>query len=243
MLNRDSKFKDLYEMLKGRILSNSYSIENPIPSVRALMQKSGFSSTTVRRVLEALEREGLISCCKGSGSFVTPAAVSRKIGLVVPGVAYSEFFPPIVSEISRLAQERNYTLLFADMTAGSSEVRARKAKRFARELVREKAAGVIYQPLEFLDDADSVNREIVSVFDESHIPVELLDYDIVSPPERSQHDVIGINNVDAGYRLACHLMDQGARKIHFLMRPNWAPSVRNRLRGAISALNSGGGGK
>lgn len=232
----DSKYKSLIETLKSNILSGKYGVGKPFPSVRALIKRSGLSNTTVLHALDELVHQGLISRRQGRGTFVTNRGMSRKIGLIIPGVAYSEFFPPIVSQISKMAQDAGYTLLFGDVMSSNPETRARKARRFAVELVRERVAGVIYQPLEFLANADQINHEIVSVFERARIPVVLLDYDIVSPPERSRYDIVGINNPDAGYRLANYLISCGARKIHFLMRPNWAPSVRNRLRGVITAI-------
>ena len=56
------------------------------------------------------------------------------------------------------------------------------------------------------------------------------------PPERSAFDLVGINNYDAGRRLAAHLIAAGAKNIHFLMRRNWASSVVNRLAGVNSAI-------
>ena len=49
--------------------------------------------------------------------------------------------------------------------------------------------------------------------------------------------MVGINNMDAGYRLGNHLLSVGARKIDFLLRPNTAPSGRNRMRGIVTAIN------
>lgn len=241
-----TKYGALLDTLKNEILSGKYRSNFPFPSVRALISRFKLSDRTVRHALDELYAQGLISRKQGRGTFITGRSVSRKIGLIIPGVAYSEFFPPIVSQISKMAQDAGYTLLFADVMSSNPEARARKAKNFAAVLVKERVAGVIYQPLEFLANADQLNHEIVSIFERAGIPVVLLDYDIVSPPERSRYDIVGINNPDAGYRIASHLIACGARKIHFLMRPNWAPSVCNRLRGvvtAISAANSRGGGK
>lgn len=234
----DTKYSTLFDTLKKEILSGKYHLDKPFPSVRGLIGRFGLSDRTVRHALDELFAQGLISRKQGRGTFVTSQGSSRKIGLIIPGVAYSEFFPPIVSQISKMAQDAGYTLLFGDVMSSNPETRARKARRFAVELVRERVAGVIYQPLEFLTNADQINHEIVSIFERARTPVVLLDYDIVSPPERSHYDVIGINNPDAGYRLANHLISCGARKIHFLMRPNWAPSVRNRLRGVITAISA-----
>lgn len=56
-----------------------------------------------------------------------------------------------------------YALLFADVSSGDPKTRARQARAFASFLVKENVSGVIFQPLEFLDDADRLNREIASI--------------------------------------------------------------------------------
>ena len=137
--------------------------------------------------------------------------VSRKIGLIVPGVAYSEFFQPIVGEISRLSQEQGYTLLFGNITSKDPAKRAAQAKRFAKTLVKEGVSGVICQPLEFVEDSERLNQEIVSIFDVARVAVVFFDCDFVLPPGRSNYDVVGINNYDAGYRLGDHLMAKKAK--------------------------------
>jgi len=113
-------------------------------------------------------------------------------------------------------------------------------KAAAGRLIEERVAGVIFQPLEFIADSDKVNSEIVSRFQSAGVAVVLLDYDVVPPPQRSSLDIVGINNPDAGYRLAKHLLDQGIRRMAFQMRPNWAPSVRNRLRGVVTCVGAKG---
>ena len=237
MTERRVKYRQVYETLKGSILGGKYPADRPMPSLRSLVRKHGFSTITIRRALDELERQGLIARHRGSGTFVSRSGVARKLGLIVPGVAYSEFFPPIVSEISRLAQENEYTLLFGDIASKRPEKRASMAKKLAREFAEQGVAGVLYQPLELVEDVKKVNREILSVFDRAQIPVVILDNDFVQIPERSEYDVVGIDNVAAGVLAAEHLLTLGVRNIHFLRRPRCSSSVNNRMRGVMSALN------
>ena len=55
-------------------------------------------------------------------------------------------------------------------------------------------------------------------------------------PERSKYDLVGIDNHSAGFRLANHLLAQGARRIDFLMRPNCSYSVHRRFDGVCTAV-------
>ena len=234
----DSKYKSLIETLKSNILSGKYGVGKPFPSVRALIKRFGLSNTTVLHALDELVHQGLISRKQGRGTFIAGQRASRKIGLIVPGVAYSEFFPPIVNEISRLSQKEGYTLFFGAVTSQDPGVRARQAKKFAGQLIKDGVAGVIFQPLEFLSDLTEKNQEIVNLFRRANIPVVLACADFVPPPDHSGYDVVGINNVEAGAMMARHLADSGAKRICFLMRPNRGMSIRNRYRGFVMALGS-----
>ena len=95
-------------------------------------------------------------------------------------------------------------------------------------------SGVIYQPMEFLEDAGEVNRRILSVFDEAGIPVVLIDNDIVQSPERSAYELVSVNSFDVGRSLAGCLIDEGARNLCFLMQPNAAYCIQGRLTGVRS---------
>lgn len=238
MRTEGAKRSQILRDLKSEIFAGRYVPTAAFPSEIALSRRYKVSRGTIAFVVEELEREGLVRRRRGSGTFVTWLSSSRKIGVIVPGIAYSEFFPPIVSEITRLAQERGYTVFLGDMDSSSARERAVRARHFAMKLVAEKVGGVIYHPLEFLANAERINRDIVSIFDKADIPVVLLDNDMTMPPGRSKYDVVGINDHDAGFRLANHLIEQGARNIHFLMRPYWAVGCHNRLYGMVTAVTS-----
>ena len=74
------------------------------------------------------------------------------------------------------------------------------------------------------------------MFNEADIPVVLVDRDI--PQSAAQHDFVGIDNLNAGRELCVHLLDKGAKRVHFLMRPNCASVIRDRLDGVMSALGA-----
>ena len=196
-----------------------------------LIRTYGHSRITIQHALRELERQGLISRQQGRGTFITKQGANRKIGLIVPGVAYSEFFPPIVSAISRLAQMGNYTLIYGDMASVGSKNLTRFVRKMAKKLIDERVAGIICQPVGGLSDSERVNKAVFAEFEQARIPVVLIDYDCVKPPSRSSYAIVGINNFDAGRRLAEHLLSVGARKIHFVLHGNPAPTTLNRLSG------------
>ena len=234
-----NKYRVVVEALKSEILSGKYaSSERPFPSERMLVKRFGVSRPTISLALQELRGKGLLVRLQGSGTFLTKAARSfgSAVGLVVPGICYAEIFPPICKEISRLAQEKGLSLLFGDVSSPNPETRAKRAMELARKFAAEHVSGVILQPIEFLEDAERINREILSVFDKAGIPVVLIDYDIVPSPLRSQYDLVGSNNFEAGRRLAFHMKAAGAKHIVFLKRPLCAYSVENRILGASTVI-------
>ena len=235
----NSKYKQLVETLKSSILSGKYGNSNPFPSVRSLIRRHGLSNTTVLRALDELVKQGLIFRKQGAGTFVAGRATARKIGLIVPGIAVTDFFKPIMSEINRLAHEADYELHFGEVWSGVREERTAQAMELAERFVAENFAGVIYEPLTG-PAGDAVNPVILKMFERNKIPVVLLDCDIVPFPERSRWDVVGVNDIEAGARIAKHLISAGARCIHFLVGKIGPITYRNRLAGAELALKHAG---
>lgn len=219
------------------IRAGKYASSRSFPSLTRIMHRFGVTRVTAMRIVDELKRRGVITAVPRSGIVVKN--VNRTIGLILPGGAYSEFYPPIMSGISRRCQESGYGLLFGDIYSKHPQVRVRQARALAQDFAAKHVAGVIFQPIELMDGVKRINSEIVAILSDAGIPVVLLDYDVVPPPERSDFDLVGINNFDAGRRLAAHLIAAGAKNIHFLMRHHWSASIQNRLAGIKSAISEG----
>ena len=232
-------YSSLVATLRTDILGGKYRVGQPFPSVRALSRRYSCSDATAQRVLDELFRQGLISRKQGRGTFVTNNATSRKIGLIVPGVACTDFFQPIVSEINQLARKEDYTLLFAEVFSMDREERIHQVRELAADFVKKRVAGVIYEPLAGPDGVDA-NEHILRVFKRARIPVVLLDCDVVPFPQRSDYDVVGVNDVEAGAKIAEHLIEVGAKKIHFLICKLCPTTFENRLYGAEAVLIKAG---
>jgi len=223
------------------IREGRYGVGCPCPTLTQIVRRFGVSRVTAVRAIDELKKKGLVVSRKGKGTYVTEVAASRKIGLIVSGICYSEIFPPICKELSRLAQKEDYALLFGDLSSRDPAERGKRAKALARQYVKEGVSGIIFQPVEFLENADEVNGDILSVFDAAHVPVVLLDCDIVASPGRSKYDVVGINNAEAGRRLAQHIVEQGVRHVVFLADLRSDYSVQNRIEGVRSVVDSAKG--
>ena len=235
----ETKYSTLYKALKDDILSGKYASGELLPSENALTRRFKVSRSTVQQAFRELEKIGLISRSRGRGTFVSHHGTSRKIGLIVPGVACTDFFQPIVSEINQLARKEDYTLLFAEVFSLDREERIHQVRELAAEFIKKRVAGVIYEPLAEPGGAEA-NGHILRVFRRANIPVVLIDCDIVPFPQRSEYDVVGVNDVEAGAKIAAHLLSVGAKKIHFLICKLCPTTYNNRLYGAEAALIKAG---
>jgi DNA-binding LacI/PurR family transcriptional regulator len=80
------------------------------------------------------------------------------------------------------------------------------------------------------------NRHLAEMLRQAGISVVLLDRDLQSFPNRSDFDLVGIDNVAGGFLLAEHLLKLGCKRIRFVARPLSAPTVDARIAGAREAL-------
>lgn len=236
------KYRRIFETLQRELAEGKYGPGRPFPSEAQLVRRFGVSRFTAVQAVNGLVKAGLVIRRKGKGSFPTRyARVSAgPIGLILPGLAYGEIYAPICSEITRLCQQRGRTVLLGNTDAETAAARAAASKRLAQDFVRQRVSGVIMQPIEYLRDNEGANREIISIFERASVPVVLIDYDIVPPPQRSDYDLVGIDNFAAGRRLGDHLVGRGAKNVLYLKRANCAPTIENRLLGVAAALASAG---
>ena len=240
MKDAEVKRKTVFETLRSEIRSGKYVSSSRFPSETALVRRFACSRPIVASAIASLEHLGLVQRRQGSGTYLTRRArrFGSSIGLIVPGIGCGEIFPPICRELSRIAQSEGISLLFGSDTADSVAARVRGAMDMARQFVAKKVSGVIFQPLEFVEDSERHNTEIVGIFTKAGIPVVLIDCDIVPSPRRSPCDLVGINNFDAGRMLAEHMLSAGARHVKVLCRPLCASTVMDRILGVQSVLGA-----
>ena len=236
------KHQLIFQTLRAEILGGKYAARGRLPSETQLLRRFGTSRTTVSHALRDLKYAGLLERRRGSGTYITEATrpSSGYFGMIIPGHGHTEIFAPICAEIARRSQLAGYTLLWGHSSSSDLETRAQQALELCANFARQNVAGVFLEPLEHIPGREAINQEIIRTLTAHRIPVVLLDRDFVSFPERSAYDLIGIDNLAAGYRLADHLLRLGARRITFISRPGAAPTGLQRIAGIQDAfLNAG----
>jgi DNA-binding LacI/PurR family transcriptional regulator len=235
------KHRRVSQELRTEIVTGVYGDVGRLPSEAQLVERFGVSRPTIGRALQDLRNEGLVERRAGSGSFVRVQAKTNEtsiLGLLVPGRGSTEVLDLICGEIGAIARIRNYGLLWGRSAHPQLDrtLDAQLAEEACQQFIERGVRGVFFAPFEHLEDCEHVNRRLLESLQQSGIPVVLLDRDITRFPLRSNHDLIAMDNVQAGFLAADHLIRLGCREIRFLVEPGAASSVDARLAGIRDAL-------
>jgi len=235
------KHRRVYATLRHDILIGKYESDEKFPSEGMLMRRFGVSRITVRQAMADLKKEGFLEARSGSGTYLSALArhATGMIGLVIPDYSSSAFFHRLGDELVKAGKTEGYTMLLGELPGDTPAQRAHEAISLAQEYARRKVAGVIIEPVELMPDSADLTREIISAFDALNIPVLLVDRDI-SPFERSNHDLVSIDNLTAGFALGKHLIASGSRRIGFLMPTHSASTNLERMLGVAGAVIDSG---
>lgn len=247
MDGQTAKHRQVYEHLRQLIEQGGAAPGARLPTEQALGAQFGVSRPTVVRALYDLEREGWIRRRRGSGSYVAPRGQAGGVfGVIVSGIFAqpgldSTIFARILDGMTRTGQQVGWTFLFAGPVAGRDpEELQRHLRRVARQHLEQRVAGVFFVPLMLPAAAMGVNLAVANEFRRAGVPVVLVDRDLVDYPRRSDFDLVGIDNREAGYLAARHLLERGCRRPHFVGSAWTAATVTARYAGYCDALAEAG---
>jgi LacI family transcriptional regulator len=160
------------------------------------------------------------------------------LGLLIPGLGTTEIFEIICGELASLARAGEYTLLWGGSThpKQDQDTSREHAEELCEQFVERRVTGVFFAPFELSAESRSVNSLIAERFREAGIPVVLLDRDVTPFPHRSNFDLVGLDNLAAGWHMAEYLIKLGCRRLAFVARPLSAPTVDSRIAGVREAM-------
>jgi GntR family transcriptional regulator of arabinose operon len=235
------RYRQVFENLSREILSGKYQPGQKFPSEAALVQQFRTSRITVGRAMRELTARGLVERIAGSGTYVRPPQTGHGLlfGLLIPGLGQTEIFEPICQGIAGAPQAARHALLWGH-TQAEAATPGERAMALCGQFIERPVAGVFFAPLEMAPHAHQANLRIVARFEKARIPVVLLDRCVMPYPERSRHDLVGIDNRRAAYMATEHLLRLGARRVTFLAQPGAAPTVDARIAGFRETLLANG---
>jgi DNA-binding LacI/PurR family transcriptional regulator len=231
------RHRAIYEELLAEIKSGVYQPGERLPSEAALCSRFQASRITVAKAFQSLQRENLVTRRAGSGTYVEKPALqtSLQFGLLIPDLGTTDIFEPICQGIMRSPLAKSHSLTWGNSTGHDAD-REQAAEQLCRQYIAQKVAGVFFAPTEYSETRDEANRRIARMLEVAGIPVVLLDRCFEPYPDRSNFDLVGIDNHRAGFILTRHLIQAGARRILFAMRANSASTVDARVAGYRDAL-------
>jgi DNA-binding LacI/PurR family transcriptional regulator len=232
-----AKYRRVFEYLHGHIQSGVLKAGDRLPSEAELGKLFDASRITVAKAVLDLQRMGLVSRRPGAGTHVLSPHLGegRTFGLLIPELGLTEIFEPICHGMMRSSFARPDALLWSNASASAGEA-AKEAEQMVNSFIRQKVAGVFFAPLELSGDKDAANRRIARDLERAQVPVVLLDRCYMPYPERSAHDLVGVDNRRAGYMATMHLLGLGVRRLAFLGETHAAGTVDARITGFHEAL-------
>ena len=237
-------YRTIFETLQDEIRGGRY--QDAFPSEARLIRRFAVGRHTILRVIRDLVEAGLIERRRGSDSVVSRRVRQKlgDVGLILPSLTST----PFTNALAAVCKEAGYTMQFHELgirrpmvnSTVPIEKRMKDGISFAKELVGKNIMGVVMQPLQLVDDVERINGQLLAAFQKRRIPVVLVDHDACTPPARSACDIVCMDNFHAGYAIARHLIERGAKKIAVYFRKNYAPSVMERMHGVAMAVSEAG---
>lgn len=247
-LTSSTKHAELAAELRKEIAAGRYGQEGRLPSESQLVTRFGVSRPTVAQALNTLRQEGLVTRRAGSGTYVRPqemqsgAVATRMLALLMPDFGHTEIFQLIAGHLASLARHHEYGLVWGGSTLPQldADTRLEHGEELCQQFIEKRIDGVFFAPYELVEGGAAANARMVKRLRDAGIQVVLVDHDITPFPERSEFDLVGVDNTGGGYLLGRHLLKLGCARFTFVARPWSASTVDARHTGLWSAVQRHG---
>jgi DNA-binding LacI/PurR family transcriptional regulator len=235
------KYRQIVDSLRASITAGHYRNGARLPSEAELVRRFGVSRMTAVKAMQHLQQEGLLVRRAGSGTYASDAPNGNKpvFGLIIPDLGQTEIFEPICKGMT-LAPGAGSGAPGWSLSWGHSLQpgmnKELESEHLCRQYIDQRVSGVFFAPLEFGARRDVINQRVLKALRTANIPVVLLDRCVMEYPDRSEYDIVGLDNRRAGYVMTEHLIQQGAKKVGFFAVAGSAETVDDRIAGCREAL-------
>jgi len=153
-------------------------------------------------------------------------------------------FEQIFKSIASLSQQFNFSLVWNGIVTMGIDASKQKIlftiENIIDRYIKNNVHGIFFIPIEFHPFADEINELILLKLSQCNIRVVLLDSDFKAYPNKFAYDLVGIDNIAAGYEVTRHLLKNHTRRIDFLCENFSAHTVSLRIMGYKLALLDAG---
>jgi len=227
--------RHIYKLIQDGVLKTG----DKLPTNRVLAKELGVSILTVQRSMKQLEAQGIVTCHRRTGTFLTdadgitnPKIQSGLVGLFVPEF-FSGFHTDLMIELEQGLMERG-KLLSINFTHSEPE----REIHLLRSLARQRLEALVYFTSPLVINSESHSRTVSSWINRYiEEGTEVIFADLCPPGFESR--LISMDNAKAGQMLTNKLIERGHKQIAFL-GPTHLPSTSNRLSGHYQALKKAG---
>ncbi len=198
------KYKVLAQFLREDIMLHAKNLSYKLPSERELTQRFGVSRQTVRRAMQDLEEEGLITSRRGSGYYAANTGFSAHAQIAVITTFTDEYiFPSLLRDMENVLGSRGYQLqAFATLNRVSAE------REILQRLINHPVGGILVEGSKTA--LPNPNMDLYQTLHKMGIPIVFFQGNY---PALSHLPSVTDDNYAGGYRLAQYLLDKGRKNI------------------------------
>lgn len=230
------QYLKIHKILRDQIQNRVYQPGDLLPTEVELGQIHKVSRPTVAKALNLLSKEKLVRRKPGIGSVVLEVKTSGlKTGLLIPHLHETEVFEPICASIIESACAVGMQIVRPSELSLRQE-RRQLTESLTRQFIAARVNGVFFAPVEYTPDQQEFNQDILDRLSSENIRVVLLDRDVHPWPMQTPFDLVGIENIEAGFVMGSHLIDNGCRNLAFASAKDPAMTVHQRFIGTREAL-------
>jgi DNA-binding LacI/PurR family transcriptional regulator len=235
------KFETISRDLTTRIKNKEFEENRKLPPEAELIKQYNCSRPTLRKALEALKEQNLLSTLQGSGTYLiqqnTPdTADSLLFGLIFPNFGRNYIFDSLSKNLAAHIAQANCSLIYGGYIDQSLPGMMEHVRTICSNYLNQHVKGVFFSPFEPTPEGEEANRYILETFRTALIPVVLLDGDVAEFPDRSNYDIIGLDHFHASYTITTHLLQQRIKRILFITPFHAMHTVKVRYIGYRAAM-------
>lgn len=236
-MSKDYMYIRIYQEIKNQILRGDFKENSKLPTEAELQKIYGVSRITVKKALDALNKENLIQRFPGRGTFACPAEESpatvqvvdvpqvhtpkqKTIGVVAPRVR-SSFGADILSSIGREAAKENCNLMMGIGYASQEE-----EDQLIEQLIQNGCSGIIVLPVHRQNNTSGRGIMNMAVRDYPAVLVDRVIEGIPLPYVGSDHE-------EAAEQIMQHLFSLGHEAVGLISEMPLSTAAKARERGYL----------